>query len=155
MKFRYLLILLLLSLFCFHPISVDAKEFQLQDSSFISSSFYILDDDVDIGFNEDDYNKEFENCNSILGDPNDEDSVAWLIQEALNIIRVVGPLLILVLSSFDFIKVILNGDEKAMKDAQRKLITRLILAGLLFAVPSIVGWLLDFFHITNSTCGIQ
>ena len=153
MKLKKIIVLLfVISIFPLKPIKVDAYAYK---TSSISSTFFILDEeDIDIGFNENDYNND-QNCNSIFGNPNDEESVAWLIQEALNIIRIVGPLLVLVLSSFDFIKVILNGDEKAMKDAQRKLGIRLILAACLLALPSIVAWLLEFFKITNSTCGIN
>ncbi|MBR2828463.1 MAG: hypothetical protein IKE70_04455 [Bacilli bacterium] len=151
MKYRLVLMFIVLSIFSFQTINVFAK-----DNEFISNSItYSLDNpSSNSNFDENNYNKD-QDCVSMLGNTNDEESVAWLIQEALNIIRVIGPLLVLILSGFDFIKVIFTGDEKAMKDAQRKLFVRLILAGCLFALPSIISWLLEFFHITNSTCGIQ
>ncbi len=153
MKYKILLFIIVLSIFSYFPYEVIAME----NYSSYDSILYHLDNpssSSSSNFNENNYNID-QDCGSLLGNPNDDKSVAWLVQEGLNIIRVLGPLLVLVLSSFDFIKVILNGDEKAMKDAQRKLFVRLILAACLFALPSIVSWVLDFFHITNSTCGIQ
>ena len=58
----------------------------------------------------DDYNQD-QNCSggqSILGDPNDENSVAWLLQQILNYIRIIGPILVVVLSSVDFAVVIVK-----------------------------------------------
>ena len=93
---------------------------------------------------------------SLLGNPNDPDSVAWLLQYLLNVIKVVGPILVIVLSSVDFLKVIIKSDDDAMAAATKKLGYRLILAGLLFFIPTIVEVLLGIFGITSDpTCGIQ
>ena len=98
-----------------------------------------------------------EGCNdSLLGDPGDPNSVAWLLQQVLNFIKIVGPVLVIVLSSFDFVKVIIKSDDEAMQKAQKKLITRLILAALLFFIPIIAEVLLDLFGLTSaSTCGLS
>ena len=62
----------------------------------------------------------------------------------------------MVLSSIDFLKVIFNGDDDAMKKAQKKLATRLVLAMALFFIPLLVQAMLSWFGITgNATCGIQ
>ena len=92
----------------------------------------------------------------LLGDPADENSVAWLIQLVLNIVKVVGPILVILLSSVDFIMVIIKSDNEQFQKAQKKLITRLILALLLFLVPVIVEILLQIFGFTGSaTAGIK
>ena len=88
---------------------------------------------------------------TILGDPTDEDSVAWLVYLILNIIKVAGPILVILLSSVDFILVIVKSDNEAFAKAQKKLITRLVLAILLFLVPVIVQVILEVFGITGST----
>ena len=52
-----------------------------------------------------------QNCtgdNSILGSVNDPNSVAWLLQQVLNYIKILGPILVVVLSSVEFAKVIIN-----------------------------------------------
>lgn len=92
----------------------------------------------------------------VLGDVNDEDSVAWLVQLVLNIVKVVGPILVILLSSVDFIMVIIKSDNEQFQKAQKRLITRLILALLLFLVPVIVEILLQIFGFTgNATAGIR
>ncbi len=93
---------------------------------------------------------------SLLGSPSDPDSVAWLLQKLLDYIKVFGPILVIVLSSVDFLKVIIKSDDDAMAAATKKLGYRLILAGLLFFIPTIVEVLLGIFGITSDpTCGIQ
>lgn len=91
-----------------------------------------------------------------LGDPNDENSVAWLVQLIFNIIKVVGPILVVLLSSIDFIMVIIKSDSEQFAKAQKKLITRLVLALLLFLVPVIVEIVLQVFGFTgDATAGIR
>ena len=105
-----------------------------------------------------DYDKS-QNCsggNSLLGDPSDPNSVAWLLQQVLDFIKVVGPILVVVLSSIDFAKVIVKSDDEAMGKARKKLITRLALAALLFFIPMLVTVMLDLFGLTSeSTCGLN
>lgn len=93
---------------------------------------------------------------SLLGNPSDPDSVAWLLQTLLNYIKVIGPILCIVLSSVDFLKVIIKSDDDAMQTAGKKLGYRLILAALLFFIPTIVQVLLGIFgYSSDPTCGIQ
>lgn len=95
-------------------------------------------------------------CNSLLGDVNNPDSVAWLLQKMLNYIKLLGPLLVLVLSSVDFAKSIIVSDEESMKKAQKRLGIRLVLAIALFFLPDLVNTLLTIFGITTSqTCGLN
>ena len=64
-------------------------------------------------------------------------------------------ILVVVLSSIDFTKVIVKGDDEAMQKAVKKLAMRLLLAALLFFVPTITNVVLDVFGLTSeSTCGI-
>lgn len=94
--------------------------------------------------------------NSILGNVNDQNSVAWLLQTVLNYLKVLGPILVVVLSSVEFAKVIINSDDEAMAKAQKKLITRIILAACLFFIPTLVQAALDLFGFTSdATCGIE
>ena len=105
----------------------------------------------------DGYNQE-QTCtggDSILGDPNDENSVAWLLNKILTYATIIGMILVVVLSSIDFTKVIVKGDDEAMQKAVKKLAMRLLLAALLFFVPTITNVVLDVFGLTSeSTCGI-
>lgn len=144
------------------------KETNALQLSSITDSIYLLDEDmIDVVDVDDDDTTEDEtaggsgtqNCqgsDSLLGDPNDEDSVAWLLQQLLNFIKIGGPLIVVVLSSIDFAKVIVNGDDEGMQKAFKKLGQRLALAAALFFIPIIVQALLDVFGImSDSTCGLS
>lgn len=104
---------------------------------------------------------DISNCNgdedtSILGNVNDEESVAWLLQKLLNYIKILGPSIAIVLGSIDFIKAIVASDEENMKKTQKKFMNRLIAAFMLFFVPLLVEILLSLFGFTtNVTCGLN
>ncbi len=89
-------------------------------------------------------------CEDIF-DFDEEGSVGWILNLIFNYIKVLGPVLVVLLSSVDFIKAVLGTDEKAMKEAQSKLIIRLVMAIALFLIPSIVQLLLSF--INQAYCG--
>ena len=119
------ILLIITSVMFMSPINTKALSIDSAISS-VSESVYVLKDMDDI-IDDGDQEQDCTGANSILGDPNDPDSVAWLVQLILNIIKVVGPILVILLSSIDFIKVIVNSNDEAMAKAQKKLITRLIL----------------------------
>ena len=54
-----------------------------------------------------------------------------------------------------FRSVIVKSDDEAMGKATKKLTTRLILAALLFFIPTLVQVLLDLFGLTSNLGGIQ
>ena len=147
-----IILFMFISIFFICPIESNALSF---DS--VSNNIYLLEDEENIYLLED-YNNEQE-CsgeNSLLGNPEDPDSVAWLLQQILNYIKIIGPILVVVLSSIDFAGVVVKGDDEAMAKAKKKLITRLILAACLFFIPVITEALLDIFGITSSaTCGLK
>ena len=101
------------------------------------------------------YNQE-QNCDTLLGNPENEDSVAWLVQKILNYIQILGPILVVILSSIDFAKVIITSDDDSMAKATKRLTTRLILAASLFFLPVLVSVLLNTFGLTSDpTCGLK
>ncbi len=133
------------------PVSIQALEI----SNYVSDNICLLD-----GKN---YNRGVEirlapdneqDCNSLLGDPTDENSVAWLLQQIFNFIKIVGPILVVIISSVDFAQVIINSDDDAMAKALKKLGHRLMLAALLFFIPLLVEVALDLFGFTSS-CGLN
>lgn len=89
----------------------------------------------------------------LLGDVDDEKSVAWLLQQVFNVIKIVGPVVVIVLSSIDFAQVIIKNDDEAMAKAQKKLIIRLILAASLFFIPMLVELALNIFGLTGTSTG--
>ncbi len=100
------------------------------------------------------YNKEYKDCDSILGDPvNDPNSVAWLLFKILNYIRILGPLAVVVLSGIEYTMAIVNSDDDTLKKAHSHLKTRLIMVALLFLLPTIIKILFQVFGIATD-CGV-
>lgn len=148
MKKFILIISLLLALFIYSPIN--AYALTISDSISFAAKTRIPD-------MTDDYNQD-QNCtggNSILGDPNDPNSVAWLLDKILSYATLAGVILVVIFSSIDFLKGIVKSDDDTLAKARKKLVLRLIFAILLFFVPTITNALLDLFGLTSeSTCGI-
>jgi len=140
------IIFIVMSIFFITP--VNAKAISVSNSV-NTNNIYILDK-TEIVIDDEINNCTGEEDNSILGNVQDENSVAWLVNEVLNYVKVLGPILVVILSSIDFIKVIIKSDDEAMAKAQKKLIMRLILALLLFLIPSIVQTLLGVFGISSN-----
>ena len=170
MQKRFIIVLFIfitaISAFLIYPVNANAVSFKD-----ISDNIYLLEDDVQGNTRDNaslsdyddidllnEYNKDQE-CtgdNSLLGNVNDENSVAWLLQQILNYIKILGPILVVILSSIDFASVVVKGDDEAMAKAKKKLITRLVLAACLFFIPVFVSAILDMFGITsNATCGLS
>lgn len=121
------------------------------DSSTDNSESVAVDDGSDS-----ESNTQPSNCNAILGSTTDENSVAWLLQEILNYVKVLGPILVVILSSVDFVKAIISNDDESMKKAEKKLMIRLVLAVALFLIPTLVMTVLDLVGITTSEiCGLH
>ena len=97
-----------------------------------------------------DFNTNIE-CSDIIN--MEEGHVGWILNTILNYIKIIGPILVVLLSSIDFIKAVVGTDEKAMKEAQSKLIIRLVAAVCLFLVPTLVQLLLSFINATTCTFG--
>ena len=84
------------------------------------------------------------------------------INEILNWIRVIVPILVIVLSTIDFSKAVLVQDKDELKQATSKLVKRLIIAVAIFFVPTLLKLLVDAFNeispypITDlPDCGIK
>lgn len=145
---RWLLCIVLVIALIFVPYSVKAYSF-----SDIKKNIYVLEDTT---ISSNGYNQESacSGDDSLLGDPTDKESVAWLLQKLFDFTKVIGPILVVLLSSFDFARVIIKSDDDSMAKAQKKLWIRLVLAALLFFVPTIVDVLLGYLGF-YSTCGIS
>ena len=88
-------------------------------------------------------------CSDIFSE--EPGSVGSILRTILGYIRVIGPILVVILSAIDFIKAIFGFDEKAMTNAYHKLIIRLIAAIALFLIPTLIDVLLNFINATTCT----
>ena len=149
------IVLILSTIFVVTPINT--KALSLNDT--VTNNIYVLDDttgEIEDWLDETNQEQDCDGSSSLLGDPDDESSVAWLLQQILNFIKILGPILVVVLSSVDFIQVIVKSDDEAMAKAQKKLVKRLVLAALLFVIPTLVEVILDIFGFTGDpNCGLK
>ena len=94
----------------------------------------------------------YNECTEILGK-----GVVSLLQKLFNWIKVLGPILVLILSSLDFTKTVLAGDEDSMKKSQKRLGARLLCAAGLYFLPIIVTLIINLIFGTSGDqiCGIK
>ena len=94
-------------------------------------------------------------CKGLFSDK-EEGSVYQLLQTLLDYIKILGPILVVILSAVDFISAVASSDEEAMKKAQHRLVIRLIAATALFLVPTFVQLILDLIGgIADPSCFLQ
>ena len=157
MKKRFIIFTFIITILFVFPVSTMAMSFD-QYKEDILNSVYILEGEIEntdqVGDLTSGYNQNHD-CNTLLGSTTDENSVAWLLQKILNYIQILGPLLVVILSSIDFAQVIIHSDDDALAKAKKKLVIRLVLALALFFIPYIVKTLLNVFGLsTDATCGL-
>ena len=113
---KSLLVIICLALLLFTPVNTKALEYNHINSfaEIGATSQVTSTNDIDVWNNK--YNQE-QNCNTLLGNPEDENSVAWLLKQLLKYGTIIGILLVVILSSVDFAKVIIKSDDEAMNGA--------------------------------------
>ena len=149
-KCLLVVVFILLSTFMFCPVEAHALTVS-NDINVLAKKTPAVTSTSDIG-DLSQYNQD-QTCNSLLGNPNDDNSVAWLLNKILTYATILGMVLVVVLSSIDFLKVIAKSDDEAMAKASKKLALRLVFAALLFFVPTLTAVILDIFGLT-ADCGI-
>ena len=82
-----------------------------------------------------------------------------LLHTIVIFIKILVPVLLLVFGSMDLVQAIFAQDESAIKKAQGKFIKRLIIAVIIFLIPTFLKVILDIANsvwntIDSSLCGI-
>ena len=93
-------------------------------------------------------------CDTLLGDPSKEGSVAYYLQTILDVMKYLGIGLCIVLTIVDFFKALLGDDKDMLKSLSNKAFQRLIYAVMLFFLPIIVKFILTLIDVYG-TCGIS
>ena len=151
---KVLLVVMFVFFLSFMFLPVRANALTVSDGILVGAKTPTVTSTSEINSWDDKYNQS-QNCQSILGNPSDENSVAWLLNKVLTYAMVIGMLLVVGLSSIDFLKCIAKSDDDAMGKAWKKLFLRLIFAGLLLFVPTLTSTMLDIFNLTSdSNCAI-
>ena len=74
------------------------------------------------------------------------------VQNVFDFCKIVIPLLIMGLSSYEFIKAVTAKDDKGLKKAASTLLKRFALAVVFFFLPVILNWFLDLLGTNSSVC---
>lgn len=138
MKHKYIISI---AIVFFISISFSVKEVhainQLESSN--NYSINLINDSED--------NVGEEVCTSLLGENLTKD-----LESIMGIIRFVGPLLVIFLSSMEYIAAITSKDDDAIKKCTNKLFSRLVLIVILFLLPSLLNLLLSILDQKYTTC---
>lgn len=92
-----------------------------------------------VGFN----NGKIE-CDQLFGETCEKNdaSVQCLITKLVDIARVLLPIILILLGSIDFAKVVISNEKEAMPKALSNFITRVIIAIAIFLLPTIINFLI-------------
>lgn len=83
----------------------------------------------------------------LFGTPGNPTKLRYYIDSAMQYIRIIVPILIIVLGTLDFAKAVLAGKEDNMKKAQSTFVKRLIAGIIVFFVPLLVDVIMDLADI--------
>ncbi len=79
--------------------------------------------------------------------------IGW-IDNILNIVKYILPVLVIILGIIDFIRAIASDKDDEMKKAQGRFVKRLIAAALAFIIPFIIVFVLEKFGFVVEGCGV-
>lgn len=74
------------------------------------------------------------------------------LQNLFNLLKIAIPLLVIGLSSYDFIKAITSKEAKDVKRAYQTFLKRLILAVVFFFLPTLINLFLSMAGVNSTVC---
>ena len=88
----------------------------------------------------------------LFGEIDNPNHFAYYLQIAFDIIKFLGPVLVLLMSIIDLIKITADGkQDDQLQKLGKKTLKRIIYAALLFVIPQLLSWLLNLIGLTG-TC---
>ena len=127
MKKNIILLLLLLSILIILPVKAYETESSSLTSSLTRSGGYsALTSCSDIDVN------HIKACGCIPA------GVADITSKLYFLLRIIGPILLLIIGGIDMAKAVTAQDEKSIAKAQKKLVNKFIAAAAIFLVPTVV-----------------
>lgn len=94
-------------------------------------------------------------CNYVLGeDYNDPQYIAYYVVRLLTFVKFSGPILVIIMTIIDLIKVLANGKNDELTKLGVKTLKRLMYAIMLFIIPTLLDWVFKLVGIYG-VCGIS
>lgn len=78
-------------------------------------------------------------CTELLGDVDNPETIHYLLNEILTYVRIIVPILIILLGTFDLAKAMLAGKDDEIKKAQKHFVRRIIAGVAVFFVPALIN----------------
>lgn len=91
---------------------------------------------------------ELDDCSSLLGSPTQSNPAtpAYYISIVFSVIRYVAIILLIVLTILDFVSAVASQDNDILKKASSKAIKRFVLCVIIFLLPTLIDFVLQFIH---------
>lgn len=138
--------------YCEQQSGILFNKFDEDEDSTILSAKSILEMKQNVGITTE---IEDQSCESLLGNPHKEGDPAFYLRFAFSVIRYVAIILLLVLTSIDFIKSVTSSDGDELKKVIKKTTKRLILCILIFFLPTLITYVLTLMNDNAiSLCGV-
>ena len=81
---------------------------------------------------------------------------AYYLQFAINLIKYIALIILLVLTIIEYAKAIASSNQDAIKKATMNTIKRIIIAAIIFVLPMLIEFLFEVLGIYSATtCGIN
>jgi hypothetical protein len=90
-----------------------------------------------------------EGCN--MFSPEMKDFINWI----LNLIKLAGPVVVIVLGTLDFVKAAMSSEADANKKAFDKLVKRLMMAAVIFLIPALIQFIFNYFGVFGFATGLD
>lgn len=74
------------------------------------------------------------------------------LQNVFNFAKIIVPLLIIGLSSYDFIKAVTAKEDKGVKKAFQTFLKRMVYAVIFFFLPTLINFILDLLADGSKSC---
>lgn len=132
-----------------------SSEFASQDNSLKYEQLYDKAKSIKDGSKFDPNQNTVDTCEKLLGSPDNKEDVAYYIQTILNFVKILGPILIIALSIYDYVKAIPSGDRDAINKVNKKTIIRVVAGVFIFFAPILIKSLFTLLGIySDSDCNI-
>ena len=161
-KILYIFIFLL-SVFLIGNHEVYAKEMFMQSKVFEIQRTDPFEDEGIFDLNDDENTTEEEefNCKTIFVERETSSGeivyteLGQAVDDLFTLIKVITPIIVIALSTMDYIKAIASSNADDMKKANQRTIKRLIVGLIVFFLPFLLEILFELFGLYDlSTCGV-
>ena len=106
--------------------------------------------EVEKNYNNVVYNTNTITCGDVTGIP---ENLPIFIRRLINLVKILVPIVLIIMGIIDFLKAMTAGDEKAMSEAPRRFVRRIIVSILIFLVVVIIQFVVRLISDASTKAG--